>query len=418
MIVQFKKVTGMEVGERTALLAIAMNIVIFGIKYVSASATGSIALKAEAFHTLADLVASLTVFAGLKIAKRKTKSFPYGLYKIENLMSVIISLVILYTGYEIVLDVVNTNLNELRNLGFGIVSLLIAMLLTFLFSKYERKIGQKINSPILLADASHIRIDVLSNFIVLLAVVSSLFGFHFDKIAALIVVTFIAKTGIQILMDGIRVLLDASVDYETLSKVEKIILDTPQVIELKTLTGRNSGRYKFVEADIVLKTHNLDRAHFIAEKIERTTKKEIKNIDQVQIHYEPLQKEEIIYVLPLTEDQALISPHFGEAPCFMLVTFKSGTKIASKTEILTNPYANIQKGKGILAAELLAKNMVDFILVKNGFESKGPHYVFSNANIEVIVTNEVLPKQAFAKLGLTFDLTPDSTKIGGDQYDH
>ncbi|WP_161823157.1 cation diffusion facilitator family transporter [Sporotomaculum syntrophicum] len=374
----------MEEGERTALLAIAMNLVIFGIKYVSASATGSIALKAEAFHTLADFVASLTVFTGLKIAKRKTKSFPYGLYKIENLMSVIISLVILYTGYEIILDVINTDLTELRNSGFAIFSLLIATFLTFWFSNYERKIGHKINSPILLADSSHIRIDVLSNLIVLLVVVASLFGFHFDKIAALIVVIFIVKTGIQILMDGIRVLLDASVDYETLSKVEKIILDTPQIIKLKTLTGRNSGRYKFIEADIVLKTHNLDRAHFIAERVERITKEEIKNIDQVQIHYEPLQKEEIIYVLPLTEDKTSISPHFGEAPCFMLVTFKSGTETASKTEILTNPYANIQKGKGILAAELIVKNMVDFVLVKNGFESKGPHYVFSDANIELV----------------------------------
>ncbi|KAF1083978.1 putative cation efflux system protein [Sporotomaculum syntrophicum] len=384
MILQLKEVNGMEEGERTALLAIAMNLVIFGIKYVSASATGSIALKAEAFHTLADFVASLTVFTGLKIAKRKTKSFPYGLYKIENLMSVIISLVILYTGYEIILDVINTDLTELRNSGFAIFSLLIATFLTFWFSNYERKIGHKINSPILLADSSHIRIDVLSNLIVLLVVVASLFGFHFDKIAALIVVIFIVKTGIQILMDGIRVLLDASVDYETLSKVEKIILDTPQIIKLKTLTGRNSGRYKFIEADIVLKTHNLDRAHFIAERVERITKEEIKNIDQVQIHYEPLQKEEIIYVLPLTEDKTSISPHFGEAPCFMLVTFKSGTETASKTEILTNPYANIQKGKGILAAELIVKNMVDFVLVKNGFESKGPHYVFSDANIELV----------------------------------
>ncbi len=85
-----KEVAGMEESERIALLAIAVNLFIFGIKYVSASASGSIALKAEAFHTLADFVASLTVFAGLKIAKRKTKSFPYGLYKIENLMSVII----------------------------------------------------------------------------------------------------------------------------------------------------------------------------------------------------------------------------------------------------------------------------------------------------------------------------------------
>jgi cation diffusion facilitator family transporter len=398
-------VTWMEESERTALFAVGINFFIFAIKYASASASGSIALKAEAFHTLADLIASLTVFAGLKIAKRKTKSFPYGLYKIENLMSVIISLIILYTGYEIVLEVFNANTTEIRNSGFAVFSLVFAIAITFWFSRYEKKIGEKIISPILLADAAHIRTDVLSNAVVLVAIISSSVGYKLDKIAALVVVVFIIKTGLQMLKDGSRVLLDASLDYETLSKVEKIIADTPQVVELKALKGRNSGRYKFIEADIVLKTHSLDRAHFIADKIERIIKDEIKNIDQVLIHYEPQQKEEIIYALPLEEDQASISHHFGEAPHFMLVKFKAGEKSSEKADIFINPYTKIEKGKGILLAELLVKNNVDCVLVKNDFESKGPFYVFSNANIEVIVTDEEIPQRAFEKLGLEFKST-------------
>lgn len=398
-----KEVAGMEESERIALLAIVVNLFIFGIKYVSASASGSIALKAEAFHTLADFVASLTVFAGLKIAKRKTRSFPYGLYKIENLMSVIISLIILYTGYEIVLEVINANSIELRNSGFAILSLLFATIITFWFSGYEKKIGQKINSPILLADAAHIRTDVLSNAVVLLAIISSLIGYQFDKIAAIIVVLFIAKTGLQILKDGARVLLDASLDYDTLSKVEKIIVDTPQVVELKTLKGRNSGRFKFIEAGIVLKTHNLDKAHFMADKIESRIKDEIKNIDQVLIHYEPFRKAEIVYALPLTDDQASINPHFGEASFFMLATFRAGEKAAGKVDILNNPYSKIEKGKGILTAEYLIQNMVDAVLVKSDFSSKGPSYVFSNSNTEVILTNEETPQHALERLGLSLE---------------
>ncbi|MGB4659336.1 MAG: cation transporter, partial [Mobilitalea sp.] len=81
----------MEKSEKTAFVAIVINCFLFGIKAVAAFTTGSIAIKAEAFHTFSDFIASLTVLVGLKIAKRKTKTFPYGLYKIENLMSVIIS---------------------------------------------------------------------------------------------------------------------------------------------------------------------------------------------------------------------------------------------------------------------------------------------------------------------------------------
>lgn len=345
--------TGMEKSERAALLSMTINFVIFGIKFLSASASGSIVLEAEAFHTLADFVASSTVFVGLKIAKRKTKSFPYGLYKLENLMSVFISIIILYTGYGIVMEVINTNINELRNSGYAILSLLASIAITFWFSRYEKKIGQKTNSPILLADAALIRTDILSNVVVLVAIISGLIGYQFDKIAAFIVVGFIAKTGIQILKDGAKVLLDASLDYETLRKVEKIIMDTPQVIELKALTGRNSGRFKFIEANIIIKTHNLDKAHFIADKIESQIKDEIKNIDQVLIQYEPLQKEEIIYALPLTDDQSSINAHFGEALFFMIITFNLEEKIAAKKEIIDNPFSKIEKSKGILTAEFL-----------------------------------------------------------------
>lgn len=390
----------MEKSERTALLALALNLVIFSIKYLAASVSGSIALKAEAFHTFADLVSSLTVIIGLKIAKRKTKSFPYGLYKIENLTSVIISLVVLYSGYQIVLEVINSNSNELRNSDLAILSLLFSIIFTFWFSWYEKKIGKKINSPILLADAAHVRTDVLSNIVVLLAVLSNLIGYPLDKIAALIIVGFIAKTGLQIFKDGARVLLDASLDYETLNKVKKIIFDTSQVSELKMLTGRNSGRFKFIEASIVLKTNDFSKAHFIVDKIENHIKNEIKHIDQVLIHYEPLKQDKVIYAFPLTDDQSSISSHFGEVSYFMLVTFREADKIASKVEILSNPYSEVERSKGILAAEFLTKNKVDIVIVKNDFESKGPLYVFANANIEVKLTKEETPQHALKNLGL------------------
>ncbi|MGD8256611.1 MAG: cation transporter dimerization domain-containing protein, partial [Desulfobacterales bacterium] len=79
---------------------------------------------------------------------------------------------------------------------------------------------------------------------------------------------FIAWAGGAIFFDGIRVLLDASLDYQTLRSAEKLILDEPQVTEIQNLIGRNSGRYKFIEASIVLKTHDLNKANFIAHRIE------------------------------------------------------------------------------------------------------------------------------------------------------
>ena len=93
-------------GQKVALFAIGVNLVLFGIKYLFGELSGSVALKAEAIHSLSDVIASSTVFVGLIIAKRKTRSFPYGLYKVENLVSVVVALAIFYAGYEIALEAI------------------------------------------------------------------------------------------------------------------------------------------------------------------------------------------------------------------------------------------------------------------------------------------------------------------------
>ena len=301
----------MEKSQKVALFAIGVNLVLFGLKYLFAGISGSMALKAEAIHSLSDVIASSTVFAGLIIAKRKTRSFPYGLYKVENLVSVVVALAIFYAGYGIALEAIKGGASSIHNLGITIASVFCAMVITFGFSRYEARVGAEIESPSLIADARHMWVDMLSNTVVLAGLLSSLAGFNLDRIAAFIVVFFIAWAGGRILIDGVRVLLDASLDYQTLSSAEKLILDEPRVIEIKNLMGRNSGRYKFIEASIVLKTHNLDKANFIAHRIETNIKKQITNVDRALIHFEPTQKETLIYALPLIDaNETQIFPHF------------------------------------------------------------------------------------------------------------
>ena len=64
--------------------------------------SGSVALVADAIHSATDVISSITVLAGIKISKRKSKNFPYGLYKVENFVSLLTSLFIFLAGYEIV----------------------------------------------------------------------------------------------------------------------------------------------------------------------------------------------------------------------------------------------------------------------------------------------------------------------------
>ena len=393
----------MDKGEKVALLAIGINLALFGIKYTFSTLSGSIALKADAFHSLSDVVASSTVFGGLIIAKRKTKSFPYGLYKVENLVSVMVALAIFYAGYEIVMEATKGVAVELQNIWLTIASVLCIIVITYGYSRYATKVGTEINSPSLIADAKHIGVDMFSSAIVLVALLSSFAGVNLDRISAFIIVFIIAWSGGKILIDGIRVLLDASLDYKTLSLAEKLILAEPQVMEIQHLMGRNSGRYKFIEADIFLKTHDLNRAHFIADRIETNIKSQIKNVDRVLIHYEPTKKENFIYAVPLEyANQQRISRHFGEAPYFGLITVRIKDKKAIEQKVIANPFTQVDHGKGILAAEFLNKHLVDVVITKESFEGKGPYYVFSNAAVDNLITDQGTVEKALEILGIFF----------------
>ena len=66
----------MEEGERVALFSIGINLVLVFIKYSLALLASSVALLADAIHSFSDVISSATVFAGIKISKRKSKGFP------------------------------------------------------------------------------------------------------------------------------------------------------------------------------------------------------------------------------------------------------------------------------------------------------------------------------------------------------
>ncbi len=392
----------MEKSEKVALLAIGVNLLLFAIKFIFAGFSGSIALKAEAFHSLSDLVASSTVFAGLIIARRKTRAFPYGLYKVENIASVLVAVAILFAAYEILVEAVHGSGQDLKNLWPAIVGMVCVIGITFGYSRYATRVGREMNSPSLLADAKHISIDMFAAVVVLTGLVSNLAGVDLDRICAFIIVFIIVWCGGKILVDGIRVLLDASLDYPTLNLARQVILAEPQVLSIEHLMGRNSGRYKFIEARIILKTHDLDKACFVAQQIEKNIRKEIKHVDRALIFYEPTRKETVVYALPVADtDHQHISSHFGEAPCFRLITVRLKDKTVINEGIIKNPFGTVDHGKGILVAELLIKHSIDAVLTRESFEGRGPFYVFSNAAVDMLLTREKTVALAMADLGIS-----------------
>lgn len=133
------------------------------------------------------------------------------------------------------------------------------------------------------------------------------------------IVVAVVKTGWDLLRDAMRVLLDASLDAETLDRIRNVIKAEARVAKVKWVTGRNAGRFRFVEAGVALRLTELDRAEGVMQRIETKVRGAIPYVDRVLIHPEAAASPYVRYAVPLSALDGTVSEHFGEAPFFAFV---------------------------------------------------------------------------------------------------
>jgi len=273
--------------KKISFYSILVNTFLSILKIVGGKLSGSAALTADGVHSLSDLAASFSVYVGIVISNKKSKRFPFGLYKVENLVALVSAFAIFFAGYEIVKDVFFGDPVEMKNLYIALGVILITVLVTYFYAKYEENMAEKLNSPILKADAAHIKADFYTALVVLAGILFKYYGIEWgEKIAVLIVVFFIFHSGYEILKDAIMVLLDAAIDDETVAEVEDILKNDSRVNRIIRVSGRNSGSFKFLQLDLDLNTESLSEAHDLAHKIEDDIRAKMPFVEKVVVHYE------------------------------------------------------------------------------------------------------------------------------------
>ncbi len=352
--------------KRVAILSMTINALLALIKLIGGIIAKSSVLIADGIHSLSDLAAAFSVFIGIVISNRKSKAFPYGLYKVENLVAIISSFAIFLAGYEIARDVLLQKPKKIESFSIALIVVALAMIITYLFSTYEKKIGRKINSPSLIADAEHVKTDMFSSIVVFIGILAQYFKlFWLEKIAVIVIVIFILYSGFEILKESIKVLLDASIDAQTLQKIQKLLEQEPLVVKINSITGRNSGSYIFIELDLTLATNTLEEAHKFSDYIENKIKEQIPFVEKVIVHYQ--QGHKSIKIAVLTDEKGNLCSHFGACPKIHIFT---KTRSGFDEQVLDNPVAQLQRKRGIELVKFLKQHNVSCVVIRNKPDSE------------------------------------------------
>ena len=385
--------------ERWAWYSIALNIVLAALHAAVALASGSLAVTAELVHNAVDLLSAVAVLVGIKLATRKSRAFPYGLYKIENVVAAGLAILIMASAYEIAQEALLVPTPVVHADVWMLVVLVVTGALPLVFSHFELAVARAANSPALAADAREYRVHVLTTGLAFAALASQWLAVPIDRFAALIIVVAIAWTGWSLLREAIRVLLDASLDAKDLLMVRDIICADPGVRDVEWVTGRNAGRYRFVEAGVTFRVVEVDRAEAAMRRIEASVRAAAPYVERVLIHLEAPAPSSVRYAVPLADDTGTLSEHFGEAPFFALVSVRVDDGAIEEQRIVGNPHHHEAKAKGVHVAEWVAAQKADIVLLKRSPRGKGMEYVLRDAGIRTLHTDQARLIDALSQLG-------------------
>ncbi|MEN6577071.1 MAG: cation diffusion facilitator family transporter [Phycisphaerales bacterium] len=273
-------------------LGAVINIVLAAIKLIIGLAVSSLAMIADAIHSLSDLATDVAVIVGSYWgAKKPDLSHPYGHGRIETFCAIFVAIVLVAVGgfmmYEATLSIAR---NETTAAHWGILA---GALLSIVAKEWlywvTQKVARRLHSPAVYANAWHHRSDAFSSVAVLIGYVAMVVGFdHGDQVAAIVVGVMIVFVGVKVVADSLVELTEGSVDPETVEHVKSVINADPAIRQWHRLRTRTVGREVFLDVHILVDPElNIAAAHDVSERLEEALDRQISRPVNITVHIEP-----------------------------------------------------------------------------------------------------------------------------------
>ncbi|MEO1928493.1 MAG: cation diffusion facilitator family transporter [Nautiliaceae bacterium] len=284
----------MSLPQIATLVATLVAFILAVIKIVVGVMSGSVAVIASALDSVLDMVISIFNNIAVKVSESKpSDKFNYGKGKIEALAALFEGVIITLSGVYIIYEAINKIIhhNKIVEINYSIYVMLFSVFMTLGLVLFLSFVYKKTNHLIIKSDLLHYKTDFLTNGAVLVSlIIVKLSGFYYvDFVLSIVIGLYIIKEASEIIKEGFEILLDVSLDFQTVQKIKEIIKKEPLVIDFHCLRTRKAGDRNFVDVHLVLTPDmKLKLAHTIVERVEE----KIRKIDPdkkwiINIHADP-----------------------------------------------------------------------------------------------------------------------------------
>jgi len=280
--------------RRAAALSLISNTTLILLKLIAGMITGSVAILTEAVHSSIDLVASIVAFFSVRKADEPAdESHRYGHEKIENLAAAIEGILILIgsaaIGFEAIRHLVNHGRIASVGLGIGVIS--ISLVANVGVSLRLRRTAAQTGSPALAGDAAHLGTDALTSAAVLIGLVLvDLTGAQWiDPVVALAVALVVVTTGVRLLSQASRVLVDEALPADEVEAIRSEIeaFASRGAVGYHELRTRRAGARRYIDLHVQFRHGtSLETAHGLAHELQDLIEARLQRTD-VLIHLEP-----------------------------------------------------------------------------------------------------------------------------------
>lgn len=264
----------------SSLIGIIMNIILFISKIILGFVSKSTAILNDAFNNLSDSVVSIMALVGSSFSKKPAdKDHPFGHGRIEYVVSLLVSIVIIYVGLMLFINSAKS-FNDNNPNGLSLLSFIIlfaGILIKVYIYRLNAKLYKDLESDLNLGVMLDARNDIVSTSAIILGVFLQRFvSFNLDAAMGIVVAFFVIKPGIDLFNETVKYLLGERIDEHIEEKISEILLSGQYIKGMHHLDIHQYGRGQIIGSCHVEVPGNLtvSELHNEIDRIEKIIRKE------------------------------------------------------------------------------------------------------------------------------------------------